>query len=913
MLTEQHLAQVFIHASRTRIRDFLAPLNEAMREHGIDGGLRRTAAFLAQLGHESGEFQFMEELWGPTEAQKRYEPQSRLATDLGNTEPGDGKRFKGRGPIQVTGRANYARYGALLDVDLLARPELAATPAVGFRVAGLYWSKNGLNALADANDFERITRRINGGLNGQAQRARLYERALAVLAPAFPAGAAAPLQQGPAEAAQAPFERGAEALRAGADTRGDDTPLADTPAPKPSRNKRGTPRTAQGRKLDARRDTLDFRDLMYTPTLIEVPTHVSLGEYLEVGVPILDQGQEGACTGFGLATVANYLLLRRRVLPDPVPVSARMLYHLARRYDEWPGEDYEGSSARGAMKGWHKHGVCKEELFPNERDDGVGLTDERTSEARRRPLGAYFRVNHQDIVAMHSALAEVGILYATCTVHEGWQDVGSDGVIAPSDRAIGGHAFAIVAYDDEGFWLQNSWGPDWGRGGFARVGYDDWLRNGTDVWVARLGAPVTLRTSEATAAAHAAGAGQSAAYAYADLRPHIVSVGNDGALRAGGDYGITPGGLATVFERDIPRVSAGWKTQRVLLYAHGGLTSEAAAVQRLAEYRPALLEGQVYPLAFVWRTDVWTTLANILQDAVRRRRSEGLLDAAKDFMLDRLDDALEPLARVLAGKAMWDEMKENALAAGAAAGASRAVADHLKALHAKRPVEIHLVGHSAGSIFLAPLVGLLAERGLAIASCSLWAPACTTEFFKRHYAPAIEQRRIERFAMYLLDDKTEQDDDCARVYNKSLLYLVSHAFEAQARIPGFREGVPLLGLARCVQEDAAVMKLFDDPRHQLVLAPNLEPVASGAASQARHHGDFDDDEATVASTFLRIVGGTTTPAKAAPARRQADGEAARKAAPAGREKMAAMKFRRSSEALRERRQGIDAQTTPTRR
>ena len=178
------------------------------------------------------------------------------------------------------------------------------------------------------------------------------------------AGAAQPARAAPA---WQPFGRGAEALQ-------EDGKLQIPVAKAPAR-----------RKLDARPDTTDFRDAMYVPTLIEVPTHIPLGDYLEYEVPILDQGREGACTGFGLAAVANYLQLRRKVVPDKVPVSARMLYHMARRYDEWPGEDYEGSSARGAMKGWHKHGVCREELFRSSgKDDGSGLTDARTSEARKR-------------------------------------------------------------------------------------------------------------------------------------------------------------------------------------------------------------------------------------------------------------------------------------------------------------------------------------------------------------------------------------------------------------------------------------------------------------------------------------------------------------------------------------------------
>jgi hypothetical protein len=105
------------------------------------------------------------------------------------------------------------------------------------------------------------------------------------------------------------------------------------------------PKQTKKRVLDARPDTLDFRDKMYEPTLVEVPTRIDLKAYLARKVPILDQGQEGACTGFGLATVAHYLLRRRRVIPDRTPISPRMFYEMAKKYDEWPGEKYDGSSA----------------------------------------------------------------------------------------------------------------------------------------------------------------------------------------------------------------------------------------------------------------------------------------------------------------------------------------------------------------------------------------------------------------------------------------------------------------------------------------------------------------------------------------------------------------------------------------
>ncbi|HEX2009639.1 MAG TPA: C1 family peptidase [Roseateles sp.] len=609
------------------------------------------------------------------------------------------------------------------------------------------------------------------------------------------------------------------------------------------------------RTLDARRDTLDFRDRMYVSTLVEVPSHIPLEGYWDYQVPILDQGQEGACTGFGLATVANYLLRRRRVLPDTTQVSPRMLYDMARRYDEWPGENYSGSSARGAMKGWHKHGVCAETQWPYKLKRGTtgGLNQARVDDALLRPLGAYFRVNHKDLVAMHAALSEVGILYATSMVHAGWDEVGADGLIGPREAPAGGHAFAIVAYDAEGFWIQNSWGPDWGRKGFARIAYDDWLRHATDVWVARLGAPIRLEAAGGGAAVKLSDPSGATKVSHAGLRPHVVSVGNEGLLRPGGEYGMTEAELAAVFRQDLRQTIAPWPKKRVLLYAHGGLVSEGAALQRLAEYQPALLSGGVYPLAFIWKSDYWSTVTNILQDAVRRRRPEGAFDAAKDFLLDRLDDLLEPVARGLTGKAAWDEMKENALAASRPGGAARLVLKHLTALAKEEPaLEIHLVAHSAGAILLAPLVGLLGQAGLKISSCTLWAPACTVELFKSSYLPAISASVIQDFAVYALDDQTEQDDHCARLYNKSLLYLVSNAFEARQRVPGVQDGTPILGLQRCIQADAQLAKLFASKKARLVLAPDQ---AGGAEplSRAQHHGDFDDDAATVKSTFARIL------------------------------------------------------------
>lgn len=150
----------------------LQAIEEAMAEFHIDTP-ERQAAFLAQIGHESGGLHWLVELWGPTPAQERYEHRA----DLGNTRPGDGYKFRGRGLIQITGRANYRAAGQALGIDLWTYPELLGELPLAARSAAWFWQSHGCNELADAGRFERITRVINGGLNGYPERLALWDKA----------------------------------------------------------------------------------------------------------------------------------------------------------------------------------------------------------------------------------------------------------------------------------------------------------------------------------------------------------------------------------------------------------------------------------------------------------------------------------------------------------------------------------------------------------------------------------------------------------------------------------------------------------------------------------------------------------------------------------------------------------------
>ncbi|MHC8288426.1 glycoside hydrolase family 19 protein [Pseudomonas sp. XS1P51] len=182
-LTIQELLSIMPNA-RSQAGVFISALNSAMAHHNINTP-KRIAAFLAQVGHESGQLRYVREL-GSDQYLSKYDTGT-LAARLGNTpEPdGDGQKYRGRGLIQITGRHNYRQcsLGLFGDERLLELPELLEQPQWAAESAAWFWAQNGLNELADRDQFNSITRRINGGLNGLQDRLQLWGRARAVLCP----------------------------------------------------------------------------------------------------------------------------------------------------------------------------------------------------------------------------------------------------------------------------------------------------------------------------------------------------------------------------------------------------------------------------------------------------------------------------------------------------------------------------------------------------------------------------------------------------------------------------------------------------------------------------------------------------------------------------------------------------------
>lgn len=166
-LTAELLKKCMPFAKDENIQKFLTPLNLTLDKYQINTP-RRVAAFLAQLAHESGSLRYVREI----ASGEAYEGRK----DLGNTEPGDGVKFRGRGLVQITGRANYEALSAALHYDFIKDPEALEKPGAAAMSAGWFWYLKDLNRYADIDAFTKITQRINGGLNGIDDRLKHWQR-----------------------------------------------------------------------------------------------------------------------------------------------------------------------------------------------------------------------------------------------------------------------------------------------------------------------------------------------------------------------------------------------------------------------------------------------------------------------------------------------------------------------------------------------------------------------------------------------------------------------------------------------------------------------------------------------------------------------------------------------------------------
>lgn len=812
---------------------------------------------------------------------------------LGNSKPGDGEKFKGRGFIQLAGRSNYAKFGdsiglPLADLSFLANaPDVAAVLLVEFLEA----KSEDIVAALKVKDFKSARRAVNGGTHGLdrfVDTMKLWDDLIA------------------------------------SSLRSNDVKSAKT---------RNTKISFVGANftIPVKADPVDVRDLPYRPPLMSLPAEFPSNAAVAALFPaykkhlVLDQGNEGACTGFGLACVINYLRFircktgtqRNRLRP----VSPRMIYELARRYDEYEGYDYEGSTCRGALKGWHKHGVCYETDWPY-AGGGYPSNPAWATNALDTTLGVYYRVDPTNLVDLQAAVYDVGAVFVSARAHSGWRSENlvhatgmtrtqrvsatrKRGLVQHSsllrisyqkgkvNRGVG-HSFAIVGYNQFGFVVQNSWGPEWGTGGFALLSYDDWLDNSMDAWVATLGVPgVVNNASVADYDRSQPGIVRTkqivsmSGLPYGSEPPediaarHSIVLDEGKVVQCSSTDLMQPLGLGDVanawprqwFDRWL--ASHRGESPRLVLYAHGGLNSQAEGLKRAREMALPFLENGCYPIFLVWKTGLKETLDNI-----RKQHESGrVIEIAGRAATDATDWAIEKVFRVFGGRDMWREMKVAAERANAPDGGLTQLASTLQDLKVMMPsLEVHLIGHSAGSILLAPFVQSLRVRRVPIQSAHLFAPACTVQLANESWLPNVGPFNAQTFKFPLfvsmLSDELETRDSTAYIYRKSLLYLVARAFEEKTSTPLFgmfnawnrinsdypwnSDEETLQSLAvfdRSVEELTAPDSLvwtptIDSPT--VYTKTDEEGKAITSSGVAAAHGSFDGDTAIVSQTIARI-------------------------------------------------------------
>ncbi|BCA56932.1 hypothetical protein W02_40720 [Nitrospira sp. KM1] len=618
------------------------------------------------------------------------------------------------------------------------------------------------------------------------------------------------------------------------------------------------------RTLDVRPDDTDARDYIFEPSLTLLPRDKQPLR----SIPVLDQGEEGACVGFALATVINVSIWQRGPKRKSTgkfnQVSARMLYELAKRYDEWKGENYDGTSPRGAMKGWHHHGVASESVWNSKgkrSKTGLWTTDraftpKRVEEAKSRPIGAYYRVVDSDVGHLQAAIVEGDAVLASAWVHDGWDAKSLEKAKAKSfpaisfkQRVTGLHAFAIVGYTPDGFIIQNSWGSSWGQKGLALLHYDDWMEHRQDAWVARPGPETRDREGRAeifvvgfsgvteygAKSARVRSSGSGLDLKNPDVLSYMINTDDKGALSKSGSLTTSVNELPGMAQKVLssPVLDDGY--HHVVLYAHGGLNSETYAVTVADRLWGEARNNRVCAYFFVWESSWDESLLGYFKSEDDQKGPAGFaLRNAWNKFKDKLGDAVEE-GQKLIGKNLapmvrnvfWNEMKGRCQGASQAQGGGALFLEQLFIAMRTTPndkYKLHLVGHSAGSIFHGFLYQNLLKPMLktqpipnqvVLASIHLLAPAISVDRASQAFNSGGTAVPKSRFFVHTLESQAEESDSIT-IYPSSLLTYVADYLESG------NNRIPVLGI-----------------RKDFLAAP-VTFATNVPAIQSHRHGEFDD-------------------------------------------------------------------------
>ena len=492
----------------------------------------------------------------------------------------------------------------------------------------------------------------------------------------------------------------------------------------------------------------------------ELPASVGFDEYQRfVGETWHQRGEE--CTGFALAAIANYLIRRGLDDPDAPSVSRRMVYEMAQLHD---GEEFgEGSTLRGAIEGWTRSGVARDDLWPYDPDDEYGtehggLTLRRLLDARARPLMQYRRLVGGDVETARDALAQGHPLFTGTIMHEGWHRLflpDTEPLVErrPDDEDKGGHAFVIVGYETRGFWIHNSWGPEWGTEGYALLPFDEWAKSGFDAWVvdAEPPRPKQLRPPVEPAISTREGMTSS----YRDMWPHLVVLRDDGKLASDGLYEMDKSSLGTLMYLFGER-TAQWKRHRLAVVFDGGYLPPAVTIERFRAVRDRYLDAEIYPIFVVWETSWWHELADELSEWMARLTDDG--DTLE--FVDRDDPIVRTAIDRSVLRKIWDELVLRAVRASGSGGGASLLADAVGKKRTKIPFDLHVHSHGVGDLLSAELASQLPAP---VASATAVASALPGPVARNRYLELLDQQRLGHMTVVALDEQAEAGDTVGTV------------------------------------------------------------------------------------------------------------------------------------------------------
>lgn len=341
------------------------------------------------------------------------------------------------------------------------------------------------------------------------------------------------------------------------------------------------------------------------------------------------------------------------------------------------------------------------------------------------------------------------------------------------------------------------------------------------------------------------------------MRPHLINL-NMGHLSGEGRFKTSKQDVDAIFEEHLPQAlqTARMRRQklRVIFWAHGGLVKESLGLKIAHQHIGWWRENGVYPIYFVWETGALETIGQLLRNA-----QQGTTRALRRDVFDHTTDPLiQEAARALQGGRLWNGMKMSALTAsspgvngaddGGALYAAKKLAQFTQA-HGE-VVELHAVGHSAGSIFHCHFVPAALDAGVPeFESVQFLAPAVRVDTFHERLFDRIGNA-VRQFAIFTMSKSFERDDHCAQIYRKSLLYLVHHALEAE-------RGAPILGLEESIRADEGLKRLLGlghpSETGEVIWSRTAGEIGR-SASLSTTHGGFDDDAATMGSVARRVLG-----------------------------------------------------------